>query len=258
MEISYSKSLTTKDMHYVWCYSEAVLSGYTRNQRNDFERFCESGGAEQGAERTHYVRSTFSLYRTKSNMKYLIELNRSRYSKFVTFTFKKAPKDRTEAIKAFKTLPREYRKKYNEKLKYLFVLERGSGTGDYIDDKGRKRRYTKRWHVHAVLFNDRFITLTDMRKLWRYGSARVNALDDTSNIGRYLMKYVTKDTMTQTSKKGYISSNGLIKPSYVRHPERLDIDPSICSYTKHFTRPKYQNGKLIGYSTCTLYEIPIT
>lgn len=242
MQVSYSKSLQTKTRLYVWNYSQPILSGYTLKKRNDFEALVEggeSGSAEAG-------RRPFSLQRTRSNIKYLVESNLTPFSKFATFTFKKAPKERSEAIRAFKSFARAWHKKYSEKLNYLYVLERGT-------------RNTKRWHIHAVIFNNRYVPLTDMRKLWRYGSARLNKLDHTSNVGLYLMKYITKDTMTATNKKGYISCKGLTQPTIVRYPEPLGISDDICDFIKHYTIPLYNNeGEKVGEIRATLQEIPLT
>lgn len=241
MEVSYSKTLQTKTHLYVWNYSQPILSGYTRKKRDDFEALVEgvgSGTVPQG-------RRPFSLQRTRSNIKYLVESNLTPFSKFATFTFAKAPQGRREAIKRFRTFATRYQQTYAEKLNYLYVLEKGS-------------RNSKRWHVHAVIFNDRYISLTEMRKLWRYGSARVNKLDHNSNVGLYLMKYITKDTMSLTNKKGYISSLGLTQPTVMRYPEPLDISDDICDFIKHYTIPLYnKNNELVGEIRATLREIKL-
>lgn len=242
MEISYSKVITTKNRLYVWEYNQPILSGYTRTKRDTYEALVESesvGSTEQG-------RRAFSLHRTRSNVKYLVESNITPFSKFATFTFRKAPKERTEAIKAFKSFAKAWQRKYNEKLYYLYVLEKGT-------------KQSKRWHIHAVLFNDRYISITEMRELWRYGSARVNALDHNSNIGLYLVKYITKDTMKLNNKKGYISCKGLTQPSLMRYPEPLGISDEICDFIKHYTIPLYnKQGDKIGVITASLKEISIT
>lgn len=241
MNITYSKVITTKTRIYIKTYEHPILSGYTRKKREVLERFTEG----QTNTITQQGRSTFSLSRTQERIKQLIEDNITPYSKFATFTFAKPPQDRTEAIKAFKSFAKAWHRKYGEKLNYLYVLERG-------------KRYTKRLHIHAVIFNDRYITLTDMRKLWRYGSARVNAIDHTGNIGLYMVKYITKDTMTLTNKKGYISCLGLTQPTETLYPEPLNIDPSLCDFIKHYTRPLYNNkGEIIGHSKATIQEIAI-
>jgi hypothetical protein len=241
MIISYTEVVTTKTRIYIKLREHPILSDYKRKDRNVLDPLIKA----QMIGLTEQERSAFSLGRTQANIKYLIESNITAYSKFITFTFAEAPKDRREAITRFKLFARAWHRKYGEKLKYLYVLERG-------------KRYTKRLHIHAVLFNDRYITLSDMRELWRYGSARVNAIDHTGNIGLYMVKYITKDTLTLTNKKGYISCRGLTQPSKTRHPDRLSIDPSLCDYIKHYTRPLYNNkGEIVGHSNETLLEISL-
>jgi hypothetical protein len=239
MNLSYSKVITTKSGIYIKTYEHPIASGYKRKDRKFFDPLTKA----EMIGLTEQQRSGFSLSRTQDKIKYLIEDNITPYSKFVTFTFAKSLRDRTEAIKAFKSFAKAWHRKYGDKLNYLYVLERG-------------KRNTKRLHIHAVLFNDRYITITDMRKLWRYGSARVNAIDHTGNIGLYMVKYITKDTMTLTNKKGYISCKGLKQPRETLYPDPLLIDPSMCDYIKHFTRPLYNNkGEIVGHSNVTLQEI---
>jgi hypothetical protein len=236
MKLAYSKVVSTKTKHYITQYDLPIGYDFTIDRLEKLEK--QDGSVRETG------RMRFSLQRTRTNIKYVVECNITPYTKFATFTFAKALKDRTEVITAFRTLTRNYQRLYGEKLKYLYVIEQG-------------KRSTKRLHIHAVIFNNRYITLTEMRKLWTHGSVRINKVDDTDNIGLYLMKYITKD-MTEAKKKGYISSKALIQPQTYRLPHHIPINDTDCTYIKHYTIPLYnKKNEKVGEVRASLYEIPI-
>lgn len=249
---SYQTKITTTKMGFVHRnYSKGILYAYDRKPRKVFEK-----GSEAISESKSLVldRSSFSIKRTQDTIMALINQNVITYSKFVTLTFASKPLNRQEVVLAFKDLSTRYKRFYNEKMRYLYVTEKATSEGEYKDSNGLSRRYTKRWHIHAVIFNARFITLTDMRKLWRYGSVNIKAIDNSENMGLYLMKYVTKSSIL-FNKKGYVSSLGLTKPVTYYSPELISYDPSECDYTITYLQPLYnKDGSLKGYQEVNVCE----
>ena len=121
-------------------------------------------------------------------------------------------------------------------------------------EQGTQR--TKRWHVHAVLFHERFIPVRDLKRAWQNGNVKINAVDDPINIGLYLVKYITKDTVA-LNKKGYISSNGLIQPHVERNPYTLPIDKSLCDFYTTYSRKYTDRQGKERVQTCELFEIAL-
>ena len=237
MKLALCKVVTTNHKHYICNYGEPILHDYKRKERALKER-----PAKEGLEA---VRSGFSLQRTRTNIKYLVECNVTKNTKFATFTTAMDFKGRREANKAFEGLYRRWRYLYNEKLSYLWVPERGT------DPDG-----THRWHIHAILFTDRYITQKNLEALWPYGFVKINRVDHRKNLALYLMKYITKDAL-EANKKGYFNSLKLKQPQVYRLPHHIHVNEADCTYIKHYTIPLYnKNGEKIGERTATLYEIP--
>lgn len=111
----------------------------------------------------------------------------------------------------FKLLRKHLGKKYDIKnnLKYFYTSEYGKSE-NYIDDKGRMRKGTKRPHYHILFFvknseipKDEFIE--EVNKCWVHGrtdyhqaykhffSKNDYTLDHLQNVCKYVSKYVTKD-----------------------------------------------------------------
>jgi hypothetical protein len=237
MKKAFCKVTTTNHKHYICNYGEPVLYDYKRKEREIKERVAKEG--------VEAVRSSFSLQRTRTNIKYLVECNVTKNTKFTTLTFAIDPQGRREANKAFEGLYRRYRKRYGEKLPYLWVPERGT------DPDG-----THRWHIHAILFIDRYITKKDIDYLWPHGFVKINRVDHRKNLALYLMKYITKDAL-EANKKGYFNSLKLKQPQTYRLPHHLAVNEADCTFIKHYTIPLYnKKGEKIGERTATLYEIP--
>ena len=226
----YTKSLRTKTRLYTWNYSTPIYFGFpsTRSQQEKQEKSILTAKRED------------NLTRTRNNAKVLLELNLTPYTKFLTLTYAKAPTSRQQVIKDFNAFIKRFNKEREAKLQYLYVQEQGKSN-------------TKRWHVHAVLFHDEYIPARDLARLWNKGHVKVNAIDDYRNIGLYLVKYITKDIVA-INKKGYISSQGLIKPEYERVPTKQAVDTSQADYTYTYTRKYVDKQGNEVTQTCTVAE----
>lgn len=244
-----SKVITTNKRLIVLNYGRGILYDYARQER----KVLGEGSVTINKEKQD--RSSFSVERTRQSIMGLIEMNVITYSKFATLTFASKPRNRKELITAFRDFSFRYKAKYGDKLRYLYVTEKATNEGEYQDRKGLTRNYTKRWHIHVVIFNARFITLTDMRQLWRYGTVKINAVDKTDNIGLYLMKYITKSSI-QFNKKGFVSSLALSKPAISYSNDPIAIDPKECDYNIEYLSPLYnKNKEVIGHQVVNRYEI---
>lgn len=153
-----------------------------------------------------YRRKKESIYRTKKNIRLLIDSNIHQYKerdKFITLTFENNP-DRTELLYCFKKFNMRLKYEYpNIDYKYLAVMERGT-------------RGQKKLHLHVLFFDLPFIPAKKFREIWKYGHVKMNAVAKYSDLSDYLTKYVTKildDTLTiGKGQKFYFSSRGLKKP----------------------------------------------
>ena len=182
-------------------YSVPIANGY-RAKRLDYSK-----------DQTN-DRSNKSLYRTRCNIKDTIDCNVGQYSKFITLTFKDDLyfEDRKEALKRFNLFTKRFKHHYNEPLRYVAIMELQTGSDRHQSTLESPRMV---WHFHLVVFNDLKLDLNDFElNVWQYGITNTKKIDRVENIGLYLMKYITKDTI-QFIKNGenmVFKSQGLKKP----------------------------------------------
>lgn len=230
MSYYYSKVTTTKTRLYITQYSYPIFYGFKADQRS----------LETYEKRLEGTKSDYSLYRCRNTAKMLVETNLTPFTKFVTLTYANAARGREQLTTDFKAFIRRLNRYLHKNTKYLYVLEQG-------------KKSTKRWHVHCVLFHDAFIPTRDLKALWSHGHVKINAVDSQSNIGLYLVKYLTKETLA-LNKKGYIRSQNLIQPKAQRLTVPPVIDSSLADYSKKFSR-KFKDAKGIEVEvSATLYE----
>lgn len=229
-----NKVITTKSRLYVWQYETPVWYGFKSNKERD--NYTKSLCGDKRKD---------SVQRAQNNAKILVEANATPYTKFVTLTYKVPATSRQQCIKDFSNFARRFKRAYNVDLKFLHTQEQG-------------KRNTKRWHIHAVLFHDFFIPVTDLKKIWNHGNVKIEAIDDFRNIGLYIVKYITKD-LVKLNKKGYVSSMNLTKPTPQLLLEQYPIDSSLADYTVTWTR-KIPNKETmeVNESKCTLMEFDLT
>lgn len=230
MAFYYNKAITTKNRLYVWKYSSPVYYNYPKTTRalETYEKALEGTKQEN------------SLHRSRNTAKLLVETNFTPYMKFLTLTYANAAAGREQVIRDFNLFAKRYKRDFGYSLKYLYTMEQG-------------KQGTKRWHVHAVLFHERFIPVRDLKRTWSHGNVKINAVDNPINIGLYLVKYITKDAI-ELNKKGFISSNKLIKPEVVRSPDVLPLEQSQADFYKTYSRKYLDKQGIERIQTCELFE----
>ena len=121
-----------------------------------------------------------ALYKAKTKIKRLIQTNFGNQSKFITLTFNNE-QDYTNLSWCYKQFHKfiiQLRER-DPKLQYVCVVE-------FQDRNGRGAV-----HFHLVC-NLRFISHFDLMGLWGHGFIWIKKVADEKNIGRYLIKYMTK------------------------------------------------------------------
>ena len=187
-------------------------------------------------------RTETSLNRTRNNAMLLIESNLTPYSKLITFTLKEPIYDLDEFNKQWKFFLRRFQRAFGYKFPYLKVIE---------GQKKRQATYNlpgAPLHAHAIVFLDRFIPVRELAKVWNLGNIDIKKVK-SSDVGRYLMKYITKDTeFMALNKKGYHRSHNLKQPISITFPDNmipLDYDFHKTYTVKH---PTFTD------MTCQMYE----
>lgn len=226
-------------------YSSPIPSHY-RVVRDNYDKSDEG------------IKSDKSLYRTRNNVKNIIDCNVGQYSKFITLTFKEDIKSYSVAIKLFRLFKYRFKRKYGEPLKYVGIMELQEGS----ERHGMKHSDARLvWHFHLVVFNDLKLDLQDFEKnVWCYGITNTKKLDCSDNIGLYLMKYITKDTIAfNKNAKIILVSQGLKRPTILKYLSDRECTKYkkgdvLFSKTIEYERPMYINkktGEIVPAKTIT-------
>lgn len=152
----------------------------------------------------HNERRGDSLARARQTVRRIIWCNLTPHTKFLTLTVKENITDVKVFRRMFTTFLQQM-KRHGYDLKYLYVLER------------QKRGAL---HAHCVIFNDEKIPLKILKKCWHYGRSEIKILNGLkynsderiADIGAYVCKYITKESVTEWGTRTYNCSKGLRRP----------------------------------------------
>lgn len=186
--------------------------GYTigHEVRNPLGRGSEAPEEEKEVNRGKV------MSRAKQTVRRLINSNIGCYgeeftAKFITLTFADHVTDvaiaNYEFEKFIKRMNYEIFESKKANLRYVVVIE-----------------FTKkkRVHYHVVMFNIPFIKAKKLEEIWGNGFIKINKINHVDNVGAYVTKYMTKDSIELVSNKSYFSSRNLFKPTEITDKKRVE------------------------------------
>lgn len=183
------------------------------------------------------VRTAGSLNRSRNRLYDIVDCNTNHYTKFLTLTFKENLQDFDSASKCWNLFSLRFERLFGEKIKYARVPE-----------------FQKRGaiHFHCVIFNSRKLDYKMLKKCWTFGSVDIKLVDKTTNVAKYVSKYITKDMCDiPSSKKIVCFSRGLIQPRIYYFPD-WKYDSQVVNMTLKnvsFWDSKYD----ASYSVCYMF-----
>lgn len=176
-------------------YEKPVMYGYARE--HEVTARGEAGSNDEG-------KRSDNLTRSRQAIRQYIWSNVGKYPKFVTFTYKENMQDYEQFKYDWKLFVKRMSRK-GIKIRYLYVLE-----------------YQQRGaiHIHAVIFNDEYISQDLLAQAWGKGFVSIEKIDHVRNLGAYVCKYLQKESMQEYGSYAYHVSRGLKKPE----KSRIDVD----------------------------------
>lgn len=168
------------------------------------------------------------LARARLSVRRLVDCNPD-LDKFFTLTFADNVTDFAFANECFRKYVMRLKYNYKSDLKYLVVPE-----------------FQKRGAIHFhVLCNLQYVPVAQLAELWGFGFCRINRIDNVTNVGLYVSKYIQKqfDDERLHTKKCYWGSRNLKRPVVIDTPEVVASLLSDCeSQNAYF-------GKKVVYQT---------
>lgn len=208
-------------------WSIPILYDYTVENKN--RRGKEAGDDWKGKDDSN-------LKRAQSTLRRLIWSNQTRYSKFVTFTYRDAEPDLEHVRKDWKAFQQRMRRE-GYSTDYVAVLE--------WQEEREIKHGEKSLHIHAVLFTDRFIPGDFVSKAWDKGFIQINAMRDVKNLGAYVSKYLTKTTLAMYGSHSYFCSRGLKRPIETKMSTHDELQHSLQELNLQGYKMQFQRDFII-------------
>ncbi len=207
------------------CYNfKVVVSGkhvevykYKKSVWRDFERTQESVKDKPKKEtkqldifekiKLQQQKQQYSVNRTRTEIRRLINSN-PQLNKFMTLTFAKSTTDLKTANYIFNQFIKRMTYKYPD-FEYLAIPEFQKD----IDFYGKKKPNGGSVHYH-VLCKLPFVHFREITKIWGQGNIDIKRLNNVTNIGAYVCKYLSKEMFDERTfnKKKFFRSQTLKEP----------------------------------------------
>lgn len=130
-------------------------------------------------------------------------------NKFLTLTFVENLTDLDKARYEFDKFIKRLKTRFKN-VQYIAVVE-----------------YQGRGAIHFhLLCNLPYVNVNELAKIWKHGFIKINRIDNVDNVGAYVTKYMTKDSIDERliGRKCYSMSKGLNEPQeYTREEEINEI-----------------------------------
>ncbi len=128
-------------------------------------------------------------------------------NKFFTLTFRENQQNLDYSHYEFDKFIKRLKTRYKE-FQFINVVE-----------------FQKRGAIHFhMLCNLPYVPVEELAKIWRHGFVKINRIDNVDNVGAYITKYMTKDTVDErlAERKCYSMSKNLRKPDEYTHADAID------------------------------------
>lgn len=246
--MSYNKKIIqTKNYIEIYEYGNPIPSGYKepkklkkeKTKRRDYDELSD----KEQLERLKRMANT--RQKAKWDLVRLIDSNFDDKTSFLTLTTKENIDSREKFNKMFDQFITRFNYHFlhtkKRKLKYVAVLEK--------QERGA-------FHVHMLLFDIGFLNHKELTDVWGHGFVWINKLDnldDSSNAGRYIAKYMEKsigqELLDSKGKKSFYSSRNLKKPEVTKifTDKSLEslIEYSNVVYESEYSSKIYKDGNYI-------------
>lgn len=180
-----------------------------------------------------------NLYRARADLRRAIWCNQTKFTKFVTLTYKDTELDQDNVIYDFKQFIKKIRRRgYN--IPYVYVTE-------HQKKRGIKEGNAGSLHIHVLLFTDEFIRADIINACWGLGNTDIHSLKDVNNLGAYVCKYLTKEEFNLYHKHSYHLSRGLKKPEVLTTDGYIGSWGEMYSNIHGITTVKYSNTTEFEY-----------
>ena len=201
VQVISQKLIVSGDVMEYYAYEKSTLRGYKK------EPGTSPGRSQVASEDDKKKNRAQVLARAQKRVRRLINANKGHDTKFVTLTFAENVQDLDKANADFN--------RFIKRLQYRF------GKFGWIVVPEFQRRGAV--HYHLVTFGLGYVPNATLREIWRHGFVRINRVEDVTNLGAYVCKYMTKHSGVDKlqGRNSWWSSRGLKEPEEILDGENI-------------------------------------
>ena len=206
---------TTYNIKVVVSGKQVEVYKYKKNVWRDFEKKQFDNKPHKEPKQLNILekielkkqKQQYSVNRTRTEIRRLINSN-TQLNKFMTLTFADNITDLKQANYIFNQFIKRITYKYPD-FEYLAIPEFQKD----IDHFGKKKENGGSVHYH-LLCKMLFIHFSEIYKIWGQGNIDIRVLNNITNIGAYVCKYLSKDMFNDKTfgKKKFFRSQSLSQP----------------------------------------------
>ena len=171
-------------------------------------------------KRMNSERRDFSLIRARQNIYRIVHANVYKHGNFnpifCTLTYSKDQTSLSAARREYSYFIKKLNIHVGHKIQYICVPE--------IQKKREMKTGKAVWHFHAVIFNLPYIPILEFKSLWTFGSVDLQITRNIKDVGAYIAKYLTKDTVDSRlyGQRVYNTSQNVFRP--IESFDDMEID----------------------------------
>ncbi len=238
MEEGYSKKVIISGQ-FVELYEYGVTQ--FKGKRGGSGRVGQANESDKAKNREITLRRARRMIRCLVNSN--IGVHGDEIAKFLTLTFK-------EIITSLKDANYEF-KKFRQRLEYRFQIRLAYLCVPEFQKRGAV-------HFHVIIFNLPYIDAKELAQIWEQGFIKVNKIENVTNVGAYISKYLSKDKIDARfeGEKCYFYSRSLQKPVTVENDEIVceimnSFDDTKCVYDVYFENEYVGKSRYRQYRLCS-------
>lgn len=237
------KIIRTNSYIEIYEYEYPIIADYEITSRKKKKSKLDFDELDTDKQNLKLKRLAKTRQQAKWKLIRLVDVNFNNQTSFLTLTTKENITDRSLFNNLFD--------KFVTRLNY-HVLGTKKRLIKYIAVLEKQKRGA--WHVHMMLFSFPYVPHSKLLKIWRHGAVRINKIheiDDSSNAGRYVSKYMEKgmaqELLESMGKKSYYSSRNLkkVEEFKVLSDEKFFENQPVV-YESTYNSKFYKDGRLLN------------
>lgn len=229
------KAVVAGNVVEIFEYEIGYVKGYEDKEGKKGRKVSNEGKSVDYDENRKKV-----LQRARTELRRIVNSNVGQYGneftvKFVTLTFAENITELSQANYEFK--------KFIKRLNYAMFGSKIANLRYSVVPEFQKRGAV---HYHVIFYNLPYLKANYLAEIWGHGFIKVNKIDNVTNVGSYVCKYMQEDISDKRleGKKSYFNSKGLFKPEEITDIKKVASLVEMLPSSKKIFESNFNNEYL--------------